>query len=1044
MVHLSRLLGFSLLATLALPGPTLTAAALPRLLAQTVPTFTVPDTIPNEANLRIDGSPSLSTVNRALEDQFERRYNGAQVALSTNGSTQAIQDVLAGEIDLAALGRPLTAEERDQGLVAVPVGREKIAIIVGPDNSLSETLSFAQFAQIFRGEIKDWSEIGGAPGPIRFVDRPEDSDTRQAFRNYPGFREAPFEVGSTASPVAVDDTAAVIKALGRDGMGFAIASQVLNNDAVKIVSMHLTLPDDPRYPFSQPLYYVYKGEPTVAVQAFLGLANSPEGQAAIAAAQANPDTVAPETVAPESVDESVTETATPETSAPDTVANSESVSPETAKPISDGIVAVSPDGNIVAQQAAEAGTVALISPTGELLSTITGLDGAATALAFSPDSQTLAVGLENGTVQYWGVDGDALSEPFAVADGAMDLAFVEDGTALQVTTATAPEGTASSTQFDLQGQPLADAPSHTGVPFWFWLLPLALLGLLLWALLHGRDSALKDVVEPVPFDVDDTEPDEPLSDTLEPLTFEKGETNIVGDSVQERSANRLRADSPATPPANLPVTPPANLPVNPLANPSVAPAAATLAAGLAGGAVATAVAANHRKSKSKPQTTPPNGHKGAHSALSAKDSVNVSPEIATPTSPKIVSSEPLVPPTSVLENNSPAMAMAGGVAVGAAALRGRQMEMPSTHQSSGEPIDEQSQVEATKFDMGGQPSSPLADRQVLDMATLASVDEGLPDLPDGYGESRIVLMPRDPKWAYAYWDVSNEHREALRNQGGQTLALRLYDVTDIDVAVQSPHSLQQFDCDEMARTWYVPVPVSDRDYMIEIGYLTADEQWLTLARSVPIHIPPVYPSDWIDDQFVTLDWAGDLQGKTLLTFQKPGADVATTTGEHPVHDAIFAKLQNADAMRVAGSLFGSMQQVPQEALSSYIFPSGVGMWTLPTASGNASGLTQSGLGSSASAPPLRPRKFWLVADAELIVYGATDPDATVTIGGKKIALNPDGTFRYQMSFQDGVIEYPIVAVASDGEQQRSIHMTFERETPERNTNTKEDAGEEWF
>lgn len=116
----------------------------------------------------------------------------------------------------------------------------------------------------------------------------------------------------------------------------------------------------------------------------------------------------------------------------------------------------------------------------------------------------------------------------------------------------------------------------------------------------------------------------------------------------------------------------------------------------------------------------------------------------------------------------------------------------------------------------------------------------------------------------------------------------------------------------------------------------------------------------------------------------------------------------------------------------------------PNVSGlNMSGLNMSGAGF-ASMPPARPRKFWLVADAELIVYGATEPDATVTIGGQPIKLNPDGTFRFQMSFQDGNIDYPIVAVAADGEQTRSIHMTFDRATPSRNTNTKEQAMDEWF
>jgi hypothetical protein len=104
----------------------------------------------------------------------------------------------------------------------------------------------------------------------------------------------------------------------------------------------------------------------------------------------------------------------------------------------------------------------------------------------------------------------------------------------------------------------------------------------------------------------------------------------------------------------------------------------------------------------------------------------------------------------------------------------------------------------------------------------------------------------------------------------------------------------------------------------------------------------------------------------------------------------------------------------------------------------------SGIGLAASMPPLRARKFWLVADAELIVYGATEPDATVYIGGRPVPLNPDGTFRFQMSFQDGLIDFPILAIASDGEQTRSIHMKFNRETPVRRTNTKDEAQDESY
>lgn len=367
---------------------------------------------------------------------------------------------------------------------------------------------------------------------------------------------------------------------------------------------------------------------------------------------------------------------------------------------------------------------------------------------------------------------------------------------------------------------------------------------------------------------------------------------------------------------------------------------------------------------------------------------------------------------------------------------------------------EEQAVEASKFVLG-------QDDKIGGPFT--SVDEGLGDFPGGYGESRIVLMPRDPQWAYAYWDISNEHKNVLRSQGGQQLALRLYDVTDVDLNYQSPHSVQEYLCDELAREWYLPIPVSDRDYAVDIGYRTFDGRWLVLSRSVSVRIPPVYPSDWVEDVFVTINWDEELKGKTVYTLVPPSKR-AIGIG-NAIHDQVFDMAQSVEAQRIAGSLYGSMQQVPgsiqhvagsiqhvagsiqhEQAISSYIFPSGVGMWAAPNVSGlnmSGIGLTASGAGFMASEAPIRPRQFWLVADAELIVYGATEPDATVTIGGRPIKLNPDGTFRFQMSFQDGLIDYPIMAVAVDGEQTRSIHMKFNRETPSRHTNTKDEAVLEW-
>jgi hypothetical protein len=152
--------------------------------------------------------------------------------------------------------------------------------------------------------------------------------------------------------------------------------------------------------------------------------------------------------------------------------------------------------------------------------------------------------------------------------------------------------------------------------------------------------------------------------------------------------------------------------------------------------------------------------------------------------------------------------------------------------SSSRTLEAQEAVEAAKFELGQE------DRNG---GSLSDVDEGLADLPAGYGESRIVLMPRDPQWAYIYWDISNEHKEDLRRQGGQQLALRIYDVTDISLEYQSPHSIQEYPSDELAREWYLPMPVSDRDYVVDIGYRCADGRWLVLARSAPVHVPLYIP-----------------------------------------------------------------------------------------------------------------------------------------------------------------------------------------------------------
>jgi hypothetical protein len=88
----------------------------------------------------------------------------------------------------------------------------------------------------------------------------------------------------------------------------------------------------------------------------------------------------------------------------------------------------------------------------------------------------------------------------------------------------------------------------------------------------------------------------------------------------------------------------------------------------------------------------------------------------------------------------------------------------------------------------------------------------------------------------------------------------------------------------------------------------------------------------------------------------------------------------------------------------------------------------SGFGASWSAQPFGGREFFMHVNAEVIFYGGTDPQAKVTIAGRSVQLQPDGTFRYHFVFPDNDFEIPIVAVSPDGVETRSAVLFLKRDT----------------
>ncbi|NJK55168.1 MAG: hypothetical protein HC939_03890 [Pleurocapsa sp. SU_5_0] len=255
------------------------------LLAQSdsaAKTFAVPDKLPQDATVRIAQSASINSISASLKDSFASKYPQAKVKIETQDSVTALKSLANGQADLAAIGRALTAAEKAQGFVSVPISREKIAIVVSNNNPFDGNITIDQFAKIFRGEITDWSELGGTSSKIQLIDAPNSNDTRQAFPNYPVFQTGEFKTGSTANQLKQDSVDEMIAKLGKNGIGYTVANDVIKRGDVKVISMHQTQPDDPRYPFSEPFNLIYKGTPSKAAQAYLGFATSQGGKQVIA------------------------------------------------------------------------------------------------------------------------------------------------------------------------------------------------------------------------------------------------------------------------------------------------------------------------------------------------------------------------------------------------------------------------------------------------------------------------------------------------------------------------------------------------------------------------------------------------------------------------------------------------------------------------------------------------------------------------------------------------------------------------------------------
>lgn len=271
-----------------------------------------------------------------------------------------------------------------------------------------------------------------------------------------------------------------------------------------------------------------------------------------------------------------------------------------------------------------------------------------------------------------------------------------------------------------------------------------------------------------------------------------------------------------------------------------------------------------------------------------------------------------------------------------------------------------------------QPSAPAV------VAESPKYQEAPRELPWNYGDNHIYLMVRDPYWIYSYWEIQKDHQErTLQKLGGNWdqvwSVLRVYDVTEsqpsyFDIILQG-----------LSSSWYVQVQ-PNRSYVVEIGLLHSDGRYIALARSNQVKTPRSGMSEVIDEQWMGLD---------------------------------FDKMYALSGGFEVGKSSAELRKLMEERLMGAV------------TSGSGAGMISS---MASPVKKVKKRGFWFVLDCELIVYGATEPDATVTMRGKKVKLRPDGTFTLRYALPDGKLVLDAYALSADGVEERAIIPVVTRET----------------
>ena len=237
-----------------------------------------------------NGSTSMEEVMGVLMEQFKNDNPDVSVTYDPTGSGTGIEAAANGTADIGLSSRALTDEEISSGLVGTERSARLFAVIVNADSPVAD-LSVEQIAQIFTGEITDWSEVGGDAGEIACIGREANSGTRDGFESITETEDA------CVLSQELNSTGAVIQAVSSspNAIGYASLSAVEGQEGIKAITVggvactEETVKDG-TYEIQRPFVFVTKEGAALseAAQAFFDFATSADASELIAGAGAVP------------------------------------------------------------------------------------------------------------------------------------------------------------------------------------------------------------------------------------------------------------------------------------------------------------------------------------------------------------------------------------------------------------------------------------------------------------------------------------------------------------------------------------------------------------------------------------------------------------------------------------------------------------------------------------------------------------------------------------------------------------------------------------